>query len=141
MPRKKKTPVSPLESYQFTFGGEPVSVEVWENYPDEGKRGSHRRYSRAKIFDSVLISISERYYFSTREVRRTLVKRSLYDPRFKKEFVQTVKNICREKRIKAAQSTIYKVAHDVRKSLIALDNAIKERDQKRLKSPNRPPLM
>lgn len=131
MPRKKKTPISPVESYQFTFGGEPILVEVWENYPDEGKRGSSRRYARTKIFDSVLISISDRYYFSPHEARRSLVKRSLYDPRFKREFVQTVKNICREKRIRAAQSTIYKVAYDLRKSLIALDNAIKERDRKK----------
>ena len=124
MPRSKKAAIQPIATFPFVHAGEPYIAEIWKNYPDEGKRGTHRRSIRARIFDLALDAIAEPYYFSGTASRKELVKRSLYNPRFNNELLQRIEAIYKAKGIRVARSTVYNVAADIKKSLKALDNAI-----------------
>jgi hypothetical protein len=124
MTRSKKDPILPIKTFSFEDEGQQYIAEIWEHYPEEGKRGTHRRSRRAQIFDLALNAIAESYYFSNNPARKELTKRSLYNPKFNKELLAKIQELCKAKRIGVARTTVYKVAADVKKALKAMDNAI-----------------
>lgn len=124
MPRLKKEPTQPIQTFSFKYRGKPYIVEVWANYPGEGKPGTHRRALRARIFDLALTAISDQYYFSANPARKTITKRSLYEKRFNSELLEKIQSVCKANRITAVRSTVYIVAGDIKTALKAMDNAI-----------------
>jgi hypothetical protein len=124
MPRKKKAAIPPNSTHEIEHEGESFIVEVWERYPDEGKRGAHRRKIKGRIFDVALKSLTDRYYFSNSPIQKQIAARWLYDERFNSDLVSEIEKTCRANNINASRSTRYEVAKDIKTAIKALDNAI-----------------
>jgi len=65
MVRRKKPHAIPVHSFSIELPvGGPTLVEIWEEYPDKGARGAHRRAVRHQLFDKVM-EIVDKHYLSS----------------------------------------------------------------------------
>ena len=100
---------------------------MWNRYPDEGRRGAHRRKIKGRIFDVALKSLADRYYFSNSLIQKQIAHRWLHDKRFNSDLVYEIEKISRANNLNSSRSTLYEVAKDIKTALKALDNAIAEK--------------
>ena len=128
MPRKKRPEVLPMSTHEITYDGDTYLVEVWEKYPNERKRGAHRRKIKSQVFDAALKRLADRYYFSNSPIEKEITRRRLYDERFNSELVSEIKKICIASNIKAGRSTLYEVATGIKIAIKALDNGIASKE-------------
>ena len=123
MPRAKKPKIQPIETGVFELDGEDWGVEVWENYPDEGTRGSHTRSKRSKVFDAVLRECEESLSGNS-PISRTHTSRLIYGPETLTAFGKIITTIAKKENIVIGKTIAEEIAQDVRKTFKALDAAM-----------------
>jgi len=123
MPRPKKPKIQPIETSKFELNGEEWSVEVWENYPNEGARGAHTRSKRSKVFDAVLVHC-EKALTDNSNITKQHISRLIYGPETLTAFGKVIITLAKRENIVIGKTTAEEIAQDVRKNFKALDAAV-----------------
>ena len=123
MPRTKKPKIQPIETGVFELDGEDWGVEVWENYSDEGTRGSHTRSKRSKVFEAVLRHC-EIYLAGNSNISKQNISRHIYGPETLTAFGKIITTIAKKENIVIGKTTAEEIAQDVRIAYKALGAAI-----------------
>jgi len=128
MPRAKKPKIQPIKTGVFELDGEKRGFEVWENYPDEGARGTHTRSKRSKVFDAVLRECEESLAGNS-PISKTHTSRLIYGPETLTAFGKVIITIAKKENIVIGKTTAEEVAKDVRKTFKALDAAVAAKNE------------
>ncbi len=105
------------------MNGEEWSVEVWENYPNEGARGAHTRSKRSKVFDAVLVHC-EKALTDNSNITKQHISRLIYGPETLTAFGKVIITLAKRENIVIGKTTAEEIAQDVRKNFKALDAAV-----------------
>ncbi len=124
MVRRKKPYAIPVDSFsiEHPVGGTTL-VEIWDEYPDKGARGAHRRAVRHQLFDKVMSVVDDRYLSSDSPRVREYWRRMIYGEAPLSKLVQEIQSICRQKNISAGRTLVHEVARDIQTATKAFDNA------------------
>jgi hypothetical protein len=126
MPRRKKPATLPLERFQIRDDdGESLEVEVWKEYPDQGKRGAYKRALLSEISDSCLQEAFEGLFRSNSPALIRRYQKLLRGERGAlTQMARDVHQMCRRKGKTLSRSSRHKVALEVQRHLRTLYNAV-----------------
>jgi len=129
MVRRKIPHAIPTESLSIKdqAGGE-ILVEVWDDYPEKGKRGTHRRALRSKLFDKMLNVADNRYLSSNSPQSREHWRKMIYGELPKSKLVQETLATARRSNISIGRTAAYEVTGEIQKATKAFDNALIEKN-------------
>lgn len=131
MVRRKKSHVTPVDSFLIEpLVCEATLVQVWEEYPDKGARGAHRRAVRYQLFDKVLEIVEKRYLSSDSPIVREHWRKMIYGEVPLSALVQEIQSVSRQKNISAGRTLVHEVARDIQKATKAFDNALRQHNAK-----------
>lgn len=131
MVRRKKPHAIPVDSFSIEpTVGVTTLVQVWEEYPDKGARGAHRRAVRHQLFDKVMEIVDKHYLSSDSPRVREHWRKIIYGEVPLSALVREIQSVSRQKNISAGRTLVHEVARDIQKATKAFDNALREKNTK-----------
>lgn len=127
MPRAKKPKSQPNETFGIQVDGQQVTVDVWENFADEGTRGAHMRRKFDQAFDAAL-TYCESSLAGNSNITKQKVNRLINGDESLAAFGRVITTIAKTKNIKIGQTLSEDVAKRVRKHYLAINNALAEKN-------------
>jgi hypothetical protein len=129
MVRRKTPHAIPKQTFLIEDqAGTKTLVEVWEDYPEKGKRGSHRRAMSAKLFDKMLHAVDQHYLSSGSPITREYWRKMIYGELPKSKLVQETLAIARRSNISIGRTAAYEITGEIQKATKAFDNALIEKN-------------
>lgn len=129
MVRRKIPHAIPKEAFSIKDqAGEEIHVEIWDEYPDKGKRGSHRRALRSKLFDKMLQATDDHYLNSNSPQSREHWRKMIYGELPKSMLVREAQAVARRSSINVGRTTVYEVAGEIQRAMKAIDEALKQKN-------------
>ncbi len=126
MVRRKAPHAVPKQTFSIEDdAGTKIPVEVWEDYPDKGKRGAHRRAVSTELFDKMFHAVDAHYFSSESPITREHWRKMIYGELPKSKLVREAQAVARRASIHVGRTTAYEVAGEIQRATIALDNALK----------------
>lgn len=129
MVRRKKPHAIPKQTLSIKGqAGEEILIEIWDDYPEKGKRGAHRRAVSAKLFDKMLHAVYQHYLNSSSPITREHWRRMIYGELPKSKLVQETLATARRSNISIGRTAAYEVTGEIQKATKAFDNALIEKN-------------
>ncbi len=127
MVRRKIPHAIPKKTFSIKDqAGEERSFEIWDDYPEKGKRGSHRRALRFKLFDKMMKATDDHYLNSNSPQSREHWRKMIYGVLPKSKLVQEAQAVARRSNVHVGRTLAYEIAGEIQRATIAFDEALKQ---------------